>query len=500
MLHLYIKFIIILSCYSLSALRTTMAQPCFPSEITTAAYATGGVSDYIGEVLWLTWGSSSTNIDQYPHGRHNRELFNGSTSNASIAIGGGKYLCLQAEISNLNGRISSYAPGNYTGDYLDDLYHIGGTGTNNMLVSGIKNHIGAQRVSFTITCRATVDGLPFRIAGLVLGDAESLSQTEYFHATANGKWTVVELKKNIGQGNYDVLKTNIYEGGVTKQNMRFVTGNDRETAAVSFLAFNQSAYRPAEQGYEVSFDVELQGNPTATNGTTAIALGIITLGSDGGDAPQSYGSPLHILEELVFTDDNIPVGTTVNLNTASYEPGSLEPPTSNFLGTTGPDADNGPLFSEDALGDDNNPSGLSSEEDAWPAVHKRWSYNATYKPGNTLSINIPYVSLDDAHIVGWIDFNWNGEFDESERAEVVAPAAANYATLTWTIPEDRVAKSTYVRLRYAVNEDEILSPTTVASGGEVEDHFIYILGPATTNPMLPSRVKQPSRPTSSVPN
>jgi len=492
MRYLFIKSITILSC-CLLALQTAMAQPCFPGEITTAAYATGGVSDYINDVLWLTWGSDAANVNQYPYGRHNQQLFEGSTSNASIHIGGGKYLCLQAEISNLNGLINSYAPGNYTGDYLDDFYHIGGTGTNNQLVSGIKNRIGAQRVSFTVTCRASLDGSPVRIAGLVLGDAESLSQNEFFHATADGKWTVVELKKNIDQGAYSVLKTNIVEGSATKQNMRFVTGNDNNTAAVSFLMFNQSAYGPIEQGYEVSFDVELQGNPNATNGTTAIALGIITLKSDGGDAPESYGMPLHLFEGLVFTDDHIPVGTTVNLNTASYTPGSLELPSSNFLGTTGPDADNGPQYSDDALGDDNNPDGPSNEEDAWPIEHKRWSYNATYKPGNILSIDIPYNGLADAHIVGWIDFNWNGEFEESERAVAEAPADSDVATLTWTIPEDRIAKSTYVRLRYAINEDEILSPTTVATSGEVEDHFIYILGPATTNPMLPSKVRQPTR-------
>src|SRR5690606_11472273 len=143
------KSITILSC-CLLALQTAMAQPCFPGEITTAAYATGGVSDYINDVLWLTWGSDAANVNQYPYGRHNQQLFEGSTSNASIHIGGGKYLCLQAEISNLNGLINSYAPGNYTGDYLDDFYHIGGTGTNNQLVSGIKNRIGAQRVSFTV--------------------------------------------------------------------------------------------------------------------------------------------------------------------------------------------------------------------------------------------------------------------------------------------------------------------------------------------------------------
>jgi len=489
----YFKCIMIFTCCCLFTLQITVAQPCFPGEITTAAYATGGESDYIKDVLWLTWGS--TNVSTHRYGRHNQQLTEGAASYASIPVGGGKYLCLQATIENIQGRggISSYAPGNWGGDYMDNLYNIGGDGAANKLVNGIKNSTAGQRVSFTIKCRATLDNLPVRIAGLVFGDAESLAVPEWFEATADGTWHIVELKKNLGAGDYKVEKTNIIEGSITKQKMAFISGNNSNTAAVSFLAFNQSAYRPAEEGYEVSFDVVLQGNPQ-NPGITAIALGIITLGADGGDAPESYGAPIHILEGLAFTDDHIPPnGQTVNLNTTSYEPGSLALPSSNFLGSTGPDADNGTQYSQNALGDDNNPNGPSNEEDAWPIAHKRWSYNATYKQGNTLNIDIPYNGLVDAHIIGWIDFNWNGEFEESERATAEAPASSDVATLTWTIPDDRIAKSTYVRLRYAINKDEIESPTTVATGGEVEDHFIYILGPATTNPMLPSKVKQPTQ-------
>lgn len=469
------------SCFFL-ILQETNAQPCFPEQVTTAAYATGGSSQYISDVLWLTWGS--TDAITHPYGQHDQELNNGSGSYASVHVGGGRYLCVRAAISNLDGLISSYAPGNYIGDHLDDMYNIGGVGAANQLVNGIRNTASGKEVSFTITCSATLDGIPVRIAGLVLGDGESLAPEEYFYVTADGEWTVVELKKNIGQTEYEVLKTHVVEGGTTKQRMRFLRGNDNNTAAVSFLTFNESAY-DVDNGYEISFDATLKGN-----GLTAIALGLLTTYIDGGDAPESYGAPVHLFEGLSLSDDNIPLGNTVNLNTESYAPGGLVPPTSAFLGSAGPDADGGPLHSMDARGDDNNPV-PSNEEDAWPIEHKRWSYNATYAPGQVISVQIPYNGNVDAYISGWIDFNRNGIFDEEERCTVRAPINPSGAvTLTWTVPEDRIPSSTYVRLRYAANEDEILSPTSFATGGEVEDHHIYILGPAIANPLLPSKAKR----------
>lgn len=479
----YIKTIIGSCLCFLLILQETNAQPCFPGQVTTAAYAEDGSSQYISDVLWLTWGSTDT--ISHPYGEHNQPLDNGSGSYASIHVGGGRYLCVRAEISNLNGEINSYAPGNYSGDHLDDMYNIGGAETANQLVNGIRNTQTGAEVSFTITCSATLDGIPVRIAGLVLGDGESLAPQEYFYVTADGEWTVVELKKNIGQPEYEVLKTNVVEAGVTKQRMRFLRGNDNNTAAVSFLTFNESAY-DVDNGYEVSFDATLKGN-----GLTAIALGLLTTYIDGGDAPESYGAPVHLFEGLTLSDDNIPLGDTINLNTESYAPGGLVPPTSAFLGSAGPDADSGPLHSIDALGDDNDPV-PSNEEDAWPTEHKRWSYNATYAPNNTISVQIPYNGIVDAYISGWIDFNLNGVFDEEERRVVPAPAnPTGVVTLTWTVPENRIPKSTYVRLRYGFNEDEISSPTSIATGGEVEDHHIYILGPAITNPILPSKAKQP---------
>lgn len=463
-------------------------SPCFPGRPTTAAYATGGESPYIGDVLWLTWGTPIDSLEKYPYGKHNEPLENGASSYASIPLGNNRHLCIEATISNLQGKISSYRPGNYQYDYIDDLYNIDGTDHDNRLISGIKNQEDGGEPSFTISCKASLDGRPVRLAGLVLGDAESLDKNgEYFEVIADGKWTIVELRKNLNEEDpYEILKTDTNDNGVIKQKIRFNKGNDRNTSAVSFLTFDQTAYSSYTGGYEVSFDVTLKGT-----GTTAIALGLLTINADGGDAPESYGTPLHLFEAMTLTDDGIPVDGPVNLNVKDYKPGSLESIPSTYLGTTGPDHDAAPLYSKDARGDDDEPT-PSDEEEAWPEEYKRFSYKATYMPGDIIRAEIPYRGTTSGYIAGWIDFNLNGKFDEDELTIKSVPVRPSGGTVTleWTVPLNRVPYSTYVRLRYGPNEDEVSSPISVATGGEVEDHRIYIFGPAITNPMLPSKAKR----------
>src|SRR5690606_35722497 len=98
--------------------------------------------------------------------------------------------------------------------------------------------------------------------------------------------------------------------------IHFMKGNDDNTAAVSFLTFNSSAYGGFNEDYAVSFEVTLRGT-----GTTALALGLLTINADRGDAPESYGAPLHLFDGTTLSDDGIAVGETKNLNLASYNPG-----------------------------------------------------------------------------------------------------------------------------------------------------------------------------------
>jgi hypothetical protein len=477
-IYINIGFILLL----IITITKTYSQ-CYPTQAKTAAFATGGTSNYKNNVLWLTWGSTLADVATYPYGRANIALANGSASYASIDVGGGRYLCIEAVISNINGSgIKSYASGNYWGDSMDDMYNIGGIDTNNKLVSGIINGTNGGSDSFRVTCRATLEGQPVKLSGMVIGDAESLASRENFSATADGNWTLVELKKNLANDTgYFVRKVNLTS---SLQKMEFVSGNDNNTAAISFLSFNPSAY--SATNYDVSFDVTLKGG-----GLTALALGLLPPGVDGGDAPASYGAPLHTLEALATSSDGITAdnatGPTTNLNVAAYTVGGLVAPTSNFLGTKGPDLDAGSLFSKDALEDNNNGNAGVSEEDAWPNIYKSFSYKGYYMPGNLITATIPYTGSTNAYITGWIDFNRNGVFETSEIASAPALKNQTSAVLSWTVPANRIIGSTYVRLRYAKNQIDILSPTNATPGGEVEDHKIYIQAPAITNPMLPSK-------------
>ena len=476
------KLYLLFGLIAVSGLAKLYAQDCFSGQLKTAAFATGGTSLYKTNVLWLTWGARSS-ADTY--GRHNQQLTNGSASYASIPLGGGRMLCIEAVITELKGTangsgwiINSYAPGNYSGDSMDDMYNIGGTETKNRLVSGIRNSANGGSASFKVVCKATIDGIPVRLNGMVVGDAESLAggDRENFTATASGTWSIVDLRKNLKAGSYEVLKENVTRN---RQKISFLRGNDNNTGAVAFLTFNEQAFQGTDLA--VNFEVTLKGG-----GLTALSLGLLPPAIDGGDAPESYGSPLHMIDALVVKDDNIRVGQVTNINTAQYQLVGLATRTRGFLGTTAPDTDNKPYFSKDAKGDDNSGIAGPDEEDAWPVELQRFSYKTYYLPDQKIQAVIPYKAYRDGHIAGWIDFNLNGQFDDYERAEADAPASGTSVTLEWKVPGNRVIKNTYVRLRYGYNKEGVKSATGSAVGGEVEDHQIVIISPAITNPTLPT--------------
>ena len=552
-----IKKIILNMSVGMLFIAHSFAQPCYPDKIITAAYATGGSSVNKDKVLWLTWGSNNQSV--YPYGTHNRPLGVGSKSYASIKLSEEKYLCIEATIVSLSGSINSYAPGNYSGDSLDDLYNIGGMGSSNKLVSGIKNNSDMSECKITIECKATINGEPIRISGLVIADAESLdtSRNEYIYAKAKGSWHIVELKKNTNSSSYEVQKINNTDGD---QTIKFIKGNNNVTAAVSFLSFNEEAYNKsiANPDLSVRFEATLKGT-----GTTALALGLLTPNADLGDAPVSYGAPVHLLQDLNFSEDNIlafeesviydakliynafnknnisqqdydaavalessknissliPVSLkddfiikrsaayskatnqlranelrdlynnlgVYNINTTSYNSGSLDIMEGSYLGSTAPDADATSLHSKNAVGDDNSGNSLT-EENAWPNSVQKFSYKSTYAPGANFSVVIPFKNgKKGAKIVGWIDFDLNGTFDANEMAyqALTQDATEGTVTLSWTIPTTRKPYSTYARLRYIdpFNVDA-LSPTNNVYYGEVEDHRIYILGPSIVNPAL----------------
>lgn len=416
-----------------------------------AAYATGGSGQYRNEILWLTWGGGSAN------GTSGVVLSNGSSTSATIPVTGSLDLQMTCSLANVSGSIESYRPGGWSGDALDDMYNIGGTGAGNQLISGIMGRSGVR--NFTVNCQATLGGQPYRIPGLVVADAESMATgNEYLVGTAAGQWNVVEVFSGNG-GNYGGLKTNAGGQQSIRLGLPGGEGSGTSPAAVAFLTFDDGAYAPGTQAISMNFEINGGGN-------TAIAIGLLTPAADFGDAPASYGGASHLLRGLVAVPDNLVPGVGTNLNGASFVPGQLAPPDSGFLGTTGADGEPTSQAGVNADGDDNDGSAGPREEDAWPFGGTLVITQVAQQVAGSIAC------AGTGAVSGWVDFDRNGAFDAGERSQ--APCSGGAAALSWTVPADVSGGRSYARLRYASDAADVQSPTGEAPDGEVEDHAIDI--------------------------
>jgi hypothetical protein len=175
--------------------------------------------------------------------------------------------------------------------------------------------------------------------------------------------------------------------------------------------------------------------------------------SDDGDAPKSYGLAQH------YKPDEGPFlgkkrGNSNNANNDSIAFADSNNPNQNrddafpFLGdTTDLYAFNKPLLPPDIIAEDD-------------------VYN--------LSVPISGASTGDP-LRGWIDFNGNGIFEDSEKASADYKSGG-MVTLSWRLPLKLKNVLTIMRLRTCskLYEEEIEFPTGKATTGEVEDYAVRI--------------------------
>ncbi|HFU4499889.1 TPA: MucBP domain-containing protein [Streptococcus suis] len=84
---------------------------------------------------------------------------------------------------------------------------------------------------------------------------------------------------------------------------------------------------------------------------------------------------------------------------------------------------------------------------------------------------------DTVYASGWVDFNGNGKFDLNEQSEVITVNAdGTYDFHFKNVPQllDTSQDNAGVRLRISRTKEEILTPTGVASSGEVEDFQAHV--------------------------
>lgn len=433
------KFLGILGIFALVLTSLLVALPA------NARYATSGEGRFIGEIDWIEWGEIGEMIPA-----------EGITRSTVRQIGENE-MVTTCTISDIQGNLSAYRPGEWEGDAFDELYNRGGTGLDNELVSAVSTDFGAT-VTFDFSCSVTIDGNPVKLQGLVFSDAEASNEYtgEYIEATPHQPttWRIIDRYRT----GCDVsVVASLETGGKMR-----LAPNGSECANVGGEGENNGPVAVAFMEGSTGATVSMKGG-----GISAVALGAV-VATDYGDAPRSYGNAGALLNP-VWDDGVVPLGQTEvsgeDFTLASW--GGFLPRLGEYV-----DAEPDQLYSDHADGDDTN--GIDDEDgveiDGTIAV----------QPGGI-------YSLDDidcrgpGSLKGWIDWNHSGSFDESDGSQTVECSDIP-VTLDWQVPTDVVESmgddATFLRLRVAGDPDEIASPTGISSSGEVEDYMVEVGLPA----------------------
>ena len=179
-------------------------------------------------------------------------------------------------------------------------------------------------------------------------------------------------------------------------------------------------------------------HPIFSNGTFT--------GFDFGDAPNSYrtltsnGGASHGIDTAIFLGNVVPDSEITGL------PGA---------GADGDDLDG--VDDEDGVG-------------SFPVL-------TTATTSYSLNVTVTNNTGKNARLVGWIDFNANGQFESAEGASVFVSSGVTggTATLNWNGLGGLVAGVTYARLRFSTDINlSTLSPGSTMADGEVEDYPLTI--------------------------
>lgn len=417
----------------------TLGASSFEAAPANAVYAEGGEGLYKGSIDWFQWSDLA-----------NQPIPAEGVTKSNTRSIAGQDLVTTCTIADIEGVLQTYRPGSYAGDGLDELYNVGGTGGANQMVVGLVNTVNAAKVTFHVACTATLNGATIPLQGLVFADAEAstASQGEYIEAKPDqaANWRVIDRYRDPSCAT-STLATVTPDGtmrlspdGIACYQIGAVTG----PTAVGFMEGATSARMTVQGG-----------------GRSAVALGVV-LQADFGDAPASYGEA-GALFEPTWSGGEIGVGTTP-VSGSEFALGTPGQPVTRLGATV--DSESGHQASDDALGDDRSGDEVSDED----GIENPGTLHVT--PGGTYTL--PAVSCTGPGFVsGWIDWNRNGVFDEGERSAAVE-CAGDSVDLAWTVPADALTGPSFMRLRIAKTEAEVLSPVGMTTSGEVEDYAVAV--------------------------
>ncbi|WP_222435290.1 GEVED domain-containing protein [Puniceibacterium confluentis] len=194
--------------------------------------------------------------------------------------------------------------------------------------------------------------------------------------------------------------------------------------------------------YRITYEVCEDANPGNCD-QAQIIVGVLNgIGVDYGDAPISYGAPLH----------NVPTVPSV------------------YLGAVAPDIEAAPASGAGALGDD---SANQDDEDGivLPVL--------TQGVSTTLSVDV----VGDGFLQAWLDYNGDGAFEDALGERIAtdlrddgtgddAVAGDGVIQFNVFVPVDATTALTYARFRYSTQSGLLFSD--YAADGEVEDYSLVI--------------------------
>ncbi|MFD6053963.1 CshA/CshB family fibrillar adhesin-related protein [Agromyces sp. NPDC060279] len=419
-----------------------------------ARIATGGTGKWRSMLNWMEWPGDASG-----------KISNGAVAQTRQQIGDEilTSTCTLTRITASDGAgdLYRYRSGSWQGDALDELYNIGGTGTNNQLVSGISNGQNPRNpgtMSFHVSCEADVDGRPIPMAGLVFADAEQNNyqpngQQESIAATPDDPdsvtWRIMERTKTNGCA----TGTWVSRYADTERLRMMSTADQCSGSPGGPIVMTMM------EGVS-SATFELWSNNGAVS---ALALGVVHY-ADFGDAPERYGIATALSTDTLRGGE-IPVGHTQAFNSGAPADATVGQPLPRLGARVDPEAN--PLFSADARGDDTN--GVDDEDSITIPATIETQQGQTYT-------SPPVSCFGPGNVVGWMDWNGNGAFDDAERSTTVVCGEGEHSvTLDWQVPADVVvgASTTFLRLRIA-DPDETFGPTGTTFSGEVEDHRVQL--------------------------
>lgn len=447
----------------LLALAVLLASPFSAAH---AQYATGGTGLYRNAIFWVDWGTNG------------EDVFAGKTItrgfNVDTPASASNRLDITCRLSNAQatrglGALYVYAPGDWRGDGLDELYNIGGNdpgdgvgigGNPNQLSVGLRTESGST-VEFDIDCAATIGGAPFPLRGLVFADGEASGEDEYVAArlTSGGSLRIIDQISQCG----------------ASSDVQILPGPPQEVRLAGTPAHCQAPTNPPLSRGGPALVAFIDGATSARIvaqgwGVSAVAVGAMIEIDFSEAIPSSYGNAAHLLDS-VWSGGDVVAGVNYN------DPANLSVRTYGIkLGATvAADQDaNGPVGGADV--------------DALPKTVGALGAGYADVPGPLGPAGTAYVignvaCVGPAFVAGWIDFDGDGVFAADERSSLAACAGGNsHVDLSWTIPAPGTVPqaTSHMRLRIAADPAELASATGIATSGEAEDYRIVIGGPTLT--------------------